>query len=129
MELKHQVTSLEIAKQLKSLGVKQESLFSWYMYTSGDMNDGVGEEYKLMMGAPHKNTSETSAFTVAELGELLREVQTWIDCGDVCYDLSFENAKPTVGWGGNLHEETAATEADARGKLLIYLLTHGLQDK
>ena len=30
MKLKDQVTSLELAKKLKELGVKQNSFFNWY---------------------------------------------------------------------------------------------------
>lgn len=33
MELKDQVVSLELARKLKELGVKQESLYSWYERT------------------------------------------------------------------------------------------------
>lgn len=69
MELKHQVVSLEIAKRLKELGVKQESLFYWQEYPE--------EETRLLYGksnyASNKNT-HTSAYTVAELISMLQTV-------------------------------------------------------
>ncbi len=70
MKLEDQVTSLELARKLKKLGVKQESLFWWveimvdYKWTG---------EYELKYEIPdyQKNTRAYSAFTVAELGEML----------------------------------------------------------
>ena len=62
MELIQQVCSLESAKRLKELGVKQESLFYWsddILFFSRDLV--IDEEYY----GTHKNVY--SAFTVAEL--------------------------------------------------------------
>jgi len=73
MKLENQVCSLELAKKLKELGVKQESLFYW-RYNDGmdewfiDEWDefGPGKEFISSLKA-------TSAFTVAELLEMLKE--------------------------------------------------------
>lgn len=70
MKIEQQVTSLEISKRLKELGVKQESLFYWSSYgmkfkketheliPENEINPSFMEDY-------------ISAFTVAELGEML----------------------------------------------------------
>jgi hypothetical protein len=81
MELSRQVTSLELSKQLKELGIKQESLFYYGQYCY--IPHGMGEikcthckydfltiplfldyDYEIF----HR---QYSAFTVAELGEML----------------------------------------------------------
>lgn len=76
MELSQQVCSLEQAKRLKELGVKQESLFYWaggelYVKTGIcviNMNDcGIGTFGYIQEGF----NDFCSAFTVAELGEML----------------------------------------------------------
>ena len=70
MELKEQVVSLELAKKLKEIGVKQESLFWWDGYTNFE------DEIKLEYGKPDFVAGDAmfySAFTVAELGEMLPE--------------------------------------------------------
>ena len=65
MKLHDQICSLHLAIQLKNLGVEQNSRYFWYKtwhYFS--------PEYKISKG--EKNYRRTfSAFTVAELGEML----------------------------------------------------------
>ena len=64
-----QLTSLESAKKLKELGVKQESLWWWTDYLStGTYGLAFEDEIK-----EHDTTLEHSfsAFTVPELGEML----------------------------------------------------------
>lgn len=78
MELEKQVTSLELSKRLKELGVKQESLF---YHAKVAFKAGKGYEYHnrnrqriIMKGRAKKwqpPKDFCSAFTVAELGELL----------------------------------------------------------
>lgn len=133
MKLEQQCISLSLAKRLKELGVKQESLFSWYKYTSGDMNDGVEETFKLMQGTPHKNTSEVSAFTVAELGEMLPNM---VDVEGNASMLRY--CRNSLGdrygmYGSSIDEKTisielitAPTEAEARGLMVAYLLENKL---
>lgn len=65
MELKQQVCNLELAQKLKELGVNQESLFSYIRY-----DDGHTE--LLYTKGPVGNPYWTCAFTVAELGWLLK---------------------------------------------------------
>jgi len=66
MKLEDQVCSLELAKKLKELGVKQESYWSWL---KGDAD--YGDEPYLLGCTTKLEEDECSAFTVAELGEKL----------------------------------------------------------
>jgi hypothetical protein len=116
MKLENQVVSLDLAKRLKELGVKQESLFAW---------DMAAKEPKLQFANGNLSNTEISAFTVAELGELLK-LQLgnmpihWNDNFGQWYFWPTEELKeklpyPTLPISAN-------TEADARGKMLCYLL-------
>jgi hypothetical protein len=60
MELEKQICSLELAKKLKELGVKQDSLFWW-----------VNGRGRMELHDKHTDSDSVSAFTVAELGEML----------------------------------------------------------
>ena len=76
MKLEQQVTSLELSKKLKELGVKQESLWWWVkwnkkVHTKG--NFPISWQVEL---APHKKCKSISAFTVAELLELCTKTGT-----------------------------------------------------
>jgi len=71
MKLEDQVCSLELAKRLKELGVKQESYFYWisdedenFVVPTGTYDWGDWPGYE-------KFEPKYSAFTVAELGEML----------------------------------------------------------
>lgn len=136
MELKSQVCSLEISKRLKELWVKQESLFWW----NGDRNwvdtettNAGGDKCIVKMKADDLEFSISrcrsespsceqsfSAFTVAEIGEMLgwgittrrNASGTWVCTG------SLKMGEP-IG-------TSADTEADARGKMLIYLIENNL---
>lgn len=139
MKLEQQVTSLEISKRLKELGVKQESWIWWDtddnkliqtddgtapIFSTGDARRKGGGQWQTDM----KRT--ISAFTVAELGEMLpkycpehkdKDLQVCHNFGDGWF----------VGYGDHrnfdgCHVESEATEADARGKMLIYLLENDL---
>ena len=67
MKLEDQVCSLDLAKELKKLGVPQESSFAWLVPL-------VGYKWilKCLYGAKFaRSAAWVSAFTVAELGEML----------------------------------------------------------
>lgn len=123
MKLEDQVVSLELAKKLKTLGVKQESMFDWIEWKEGkskliynDMEHNYDASIKL---------SFYSAFTVAELGEMLPKHAGSYKKEDEY--VAFSDWKEYAWYidGGNAPKlviETANTEADARAKMLIYLL-------
>lgn len=159
MKLEEQVCSLELAKKLKELGVKQESLWYWVNYISvcgyeGErvwltnkekwhIGNNLPSEYDFVvseiteeagwcnyMAIEKTNLQKTykacSAFTVAELGELLPEES---------YKQCYVTFKAEDGWKAwelenGLYDEGcfifAKTEADARAKMLIYLIESNL---
>jgi hypothetical protein len=65
MKLEDQVVSLELAKRLKELGVKQESLFTWYEWYENEMILFHDRSPEISGQNPY------SAFTIAELVEIL----------------------------------------------------------
>ena len=141
MQLEKQVVSLELAKKLKSLGVRQESYFYWVdsewrnkgffvIARDGwacdcDFEPGSGHGCDLQELAEAEEDDAKigpgeivggyaySAFTVAELGEMLPGVLSG-NCGS-----GFKAIRGSVL---GTHAETCATEADARAKMLIYLI-------
>jgi hypothetical protein len=74
MELSKQVVSLELARKLKTLGVKQESVWAWYEATDRDDTPRLNrfDEHCTVCVLPKQQWEENyAAFTVAELGEML----------------------------------------------------------
>lgn len=149
MKLEFQVCSLELAKRLKELGVKQESLFTWtnfYRFNAWE-DEGCPAIAKVENGfeietgrivdsyiddcvkeksvIPNPGELEQySAFTVAELGEMLpqqcfsqkmkeKDSTPWV----CTFDLGYMKAKDY---------QYAETEADARAKMLIHLIEKGV---
>ena len=113
MKLQNQVTSLELSKKLKELGVKQESLFYWQMLPNG--------EFFLRAGTATFNGCKiiASAFSVAEIGEMLPNcTQSW------CVEKEWICIFKCVS--GFMDEFYGNTEADSRTKLLIHLIEKGI---
>lgn len=131
MELEKQVVSLELAKRLKELGVKQESFFQWEV--SGSRSYIRWNQYA-KCGCEFMTTANLkfrySAFTVAELGEMLpRQIGRthWTEHirGKVSGWVSFlRYVEYEKTW--DIESFEADTEADARAKMLIYLLENKL---
>ena len=128
MPLEQQVCSHELAQRLAALGVRQESVF-WWVDRKLTYTGGLASHAPLQGGV--------AAFIVAELGEMLPDELI----------IPSKHGKPYTHWlrfgryrgagqrfwcaypGGNARttlEERAHTEADARAKLLIYVLEHHL---
>jgi len=78
MNVNDQVISLKLAKKLKKLGVKQESLFYWCIIDNGvdgeqdiiPLTEKEMDYYDDVLGSV-EYTVIASAFTCAELGEML----------------------------------------------------------
>lgn len=121
MKLESQVTSLEISQKLHKLGVKQESYFNWDMF---DQEDDGKPLYKIMRKIGVNGEDDCSAFTVAELGEML----PW----DIIIARNIQKEWHITFQANGLHHKKShvissqENEADARGKMLIYLIDNGL---
>ena len=108
MKLEQQVCSLELSKKLKKLNIYQGSLWYWILSCRGKDKYYLSttiQEFKKPL-APY----EYSAFTVAELGELLPEKRYDDDMWKQIWE----------------REEKGFSEADARAKTLIRLLEQGI---
>jgi len=149
MKIEKQVCNLKLAKRLKQLNCKQESLFYWanksrclngYYFDSGETDEYILalNEYKT-----ENSKKDYSAFTVAELGEMLLQfpypaaiVAKWYSSGvfvDIQFRLGFKTVpklnmtkmaikRKVNKYGVKTLENLPKTEADARAKLLIYLI-------
>jgi len=119
MRLEDQVVSLELAKKLKELGIDQEAGCGFYWHKdklvfahSECGNHAIGDWNNYI-----------AAFTVAELGEMLPRF----------YESHRTNGiTPEIEWtcqykeDGKVTHQVSNTEADARAKMLVYLLENGL---
>lgn len=127
MQLENQVCSLELAQKLKTLGVKQESLFMWCLRVPrgstpdeqriDDINYILTDECGIKENKMY--LPEVAAFTVAELGEMLPKGSYSV----LSYQQDFE---AVWSWQvktplANFHNgfQTQMSEADARATMLI----------
>ena len=117
MKLEDQVCSLELAKRLKKLGVKQKSYFFW-----------VGREiWDECMQSDYETPSTpsrdkwNSAFTVAELGEILPISTGYGKNNPTTWSVYYKNTS------GELEPNlTDKYEANARAKMLLHLIEEGI---
>lgn len=135
MKLEQQVCSLDLAKRLKELGVKQSSYFWWRVPNEKHREENAGVLLIDKTGVINDSNwfDYFSAFTVAELGEMLKTYKG--KQGGEFISSNFDNDEDFVWicqiqyWGNERrigHTESATTEADARAKMLIYLLENKL---
>jgi len=117
MKLEQQVVSLELAKRMKELGFEQSSLFYW--------DDGDGREDQLNYSPDVPLRELVSAYTVAELGEMLPSHYASSKAG---YGGEFLCGELSKNGGYERQYKHDYTEADARAKMLIYLLENKLID-
>ena len=120
MKLEERVVGLELAKKMEELGFKQESLWYWVHIVRDDGTD----RWDLVI----KNNAEfmakewkyeiVSAFTVAELGEMLPYGVTSFKFGLNDWRIWTDVNKTNF--------EQSETEANARAKMLIYLKERGI---
>lgn len=119
MKLENQVVSLELAKKLKELGVKQESLFYW-VRRDMQADDSV---VQIMQNKIHESYGETlcSAFTVAELGEMLpKEKMTFVNWFESGWRIDYGTERDEHSRvGAHLIDKNLA---NAIAKMVIYLL-------
>ena len=120
MQLEQQLTNLEYSQKLKELGVKQESIWYWT-----DLPEDDGKTWVLQREGLWNKGLMFSAFTVAELGELLRQGMqgSWAR-GEGGWRCEYEPIKKYGIWKNVFIN--ADTEANARAKMLIYLIENNL---
>ena len=141
MKLENQVVSLELAKKLKELGVKQESLFWWVKEYGYSIMDGANtidtEEWGVVYADNLNDTiskqkgEHISALTVAELGEMMNIELTDANEGE-SFTIKLSSAIDfwCVSFGNDDTDITPqfedASMADALAKMLIYLISNNL---
>jgi hypothetical protein len=119
MKLEQQVCSLELAQRLKELGVEQDAYFLWAHFSTNP------EVWRVTTFSNPLYLEECAAFTVAELGEMLPHVENIVvmlfDNGhcQLCLQQTPIEGKDTPVF-------EAQSEANARAKMLIYLIENKL---
>lgn len=130
MKLEDQVVSLELAKKLKELGVRQDGHFDWYEHEGIPYVADFANRYIDPLSGHHEKYC--SAFTVAELGEMLPKKLKSEEWGSL--ELVYKHDLLAYGmyqFECTFHEvwiELGDTEADARAAMLIYLIENKLVD-
>lgn len=129
MKLQAQVCNLDLARKLKKLGVKQEGLFYWVRKWDGET--GAWDVFNKDDIALDVVDDHASAFTVAELGEMLPiRINAKVKHHGISSELlqiqkGHFGDTPEVQWQVIYYDvqfKNAPTEADARARMLIYLL-------
>lgn len=130
MTLEQQVCSLDLAKKLRRLGVSQNGIHTWQRRQHD-------QPYKLDSGGPFETSDKDawfSAFTVAELGEMLPAKIRQQDGPASFFNYECTTYKSLATYAVayvcekrlNDFIAQAHTEADARAKMLIYLIENEL---
>jgi hypothetical protein len=130
MEIEHQVVSVGLAKELKELGVKQDSIWIWVKR--------VNDKYGLVLEWDVDLRKETySAYTVAEIDDMLPD---HVKKGNIEYYLFITKTNKTesfalseyyisyvdISYTHYLHSEREDKGVDAHAKMWIYLKKEGL---
>jgi hypothetical protein len=134
MELEQQVCCRALSQKLEKLGVKQESYFFWARPTHlPDLRWVCWPFEKLSTpGGDTANWDQISAFTVAELGEMLPQSITdggmsFLECDRIGkWEVGYVNLYEPDSTKSLICSCEADTEADARAEMLIYLLENKL---
>lgn len=129
MTLEQQVCNEDLAIKLKTLGVPQKSLYSW-------VKDNLGQITQVLMkptGTATWGTIIASAFTTAELGELLPEcylTQRRLNGQWECWQDSTRILEGTIPLDKSFPRDYvsifAKTETEARAKMLVHLIENSL---
>lgn len=122
MRLEDQVCSLELAKRLKELGVKQESNF-WWAISKDRPGDGWFFCHPIHWKHHAHLYEGISAFTVAELGEILSK--RWNPISSALDGLPIFNGE-WCWYDEGILRVKEKTEADARAKMICHLIEQGL---
>ena len=118
MKIEQKVVSLELAKELKKAGYKQEGLFYW----CGD-EDIIVVEYDLNNNAKEMVSNFICfAPTAAELGEVLPDkIKCPFGKAELFLQKEFVYYAKKLKHIAIVCSELATTEAEARAKMWLYL--------
>lgn len=133
MKLEDQLVSLELAKKLKELGVKQDSLFyyrAWEnplggIFKESDVKDDFWGIYYFNNKESLSRDFDLSAFSVAELGEILKgKHHDFVHFSGTFWNYAWKEWESLAEDqnGEEVVSQCNLKEADARAKMLIYLL-------
>lgn len=144
MKIENHVTSLELSKRLKELGVKQDSYFNWIRDLKSDFR-----VYHIIFPEFTKDKEKYSAFTASELGEMLpKKIVINKDSQEKTeyfIDISFKSSKWVIDYNHYEYDDVQSfcaeelnlpynydfiffydeNEANCRAKLLIALIEQG----
>lgn len=123
MKLTDQVTSEALSVRLRDLRVPQNSYFEWYLTPVGDDGEANAILAKRDVIKIRSMNDHCSAFTVAELGEILpwdivihrSIIRDWT----LTYQANRKHE-------GNVKSFQGANETEIRGLMLEYLITNNL---
>ena len=128
LELEKQITSLELSRELRELGVKQDSIYYWVQ--GGGYPDDWGKS-TLESERQIKNYDKDfvcSAFTVAEHGEALPGeisilgTKYYLNMGKIDSQKIFYVRYTNQDIYDTVRKVNSKTEADARAKMRIILI-------
>src|SRR3990167_37163 len=134
MKLEQQVADLGLCKKLKKLGCKQESVFCWCRRIDLPTQYEL-ESKRHIYDLSFQGQEFIAAFTSVELGEILLTQDVVIETN---VEVKGELPHHKFDWSVLADERNLpyddhsdfyvqyATEADARAKMLIYLLEKGI---
>lgn len=133
LELEKQVTSLESSKELKKLGVKQNSIFWWVKHIKSGTNYYT---WDLVYGKDENDlvNEYISAFTVAEHGEALPgeisvlESKYYLDMGKIDSQSIYYIRYIKHDIHDTVRKVNGKTEADVRAKMRIRLIKDKLME-
>jgi len=116
MKQKDQIVSLKLAREMKELGAKQDSIWYW---TWAEWNGEAEWVLKPQDVIAKLKREHFSAYTVAELGEMLKPHATALPVWNQ-YNMGCEwfSSIWTVTGHCQINEKT---EADARAKMWVFL--------
>jgi len=140
VKIEDQVVSQEIGQKMEKLGFKQESLFHWYSFLDCLKELVIRVDIHPPDWSVAKDVKKLcSAYTVAELGEILPDSIGYYKSegnrkGGNLWRVAVDTARliyANTGKAGNPYNPVslyANTEANARGKMAIYLKEKGLNE-
>lgn len=127
MKIEDQVVSLELAKQLKKLGVKQDSLWYYWWWTDNPKRIHIDSLERVFKQLLVRKIDNSSAYTFAEISNMLPAT---LECSDdpyePCEGIYIQIGREKDGtWNcddGNYCAQSKRI-ADAPAKMIIYLLS------